>query len=203
MHGLPHKAAARQMGQPPSRGQIWISRDWRQETARTNRQVPQQGRQDISSLPNHHDFSKKCGDWPTASDLFRGVTPDVHRSARVQPSKDHRFRGYVASSRNAFAEGVQDDQVCQVGVCHNHSTRWARSWCFLTTGGQVRTVMGESGATRWWCCSPHQRPTRGGETETSRAMKWLLKADVSTSAERKSMPGTSVSIVGSQALVPS
>ena len=49
---LRHKAAALQTSQPPSRSQVWISGDWRQETARTNRQVPQQGRQDTRSLPN-------------------------------------------------------------------------------------------------------------------------------------------------------
>ena len=101
---LRHKAAALRTSQPPSRSQVWISGHWRQETARTNRQAPQQGRQDTSSLPNLHGFSKKCGDWPRA-DLFRGATPDFHRSAKAGPSKDRHFRGHVASSRKAYAEG--------------------------------------------------------------------------------------------------
>ena len=67
--------------------------------------------------------------------------------------------------------------------------------------------MGESGDHGGVACSPHQRPRRGGETETSRAMRWLLGADVRTSAGRMSMPGTSprtsLSTVGSQALAPS
>ena len=124
---LRHKAAALQTGQPPSRSQVWISGHWRQETARTNRQVPQHGRQDTNSLPHLHGSSNKCGDWPRASDPFRGATPDFHRSARVGPSKDHHFRGHVASSRIASAEGVKVNQACADGDCHNHSTRWARS----------------------------------------------------------------------------
>ena len=42
------------------------------------------------------------------------------------PSKDRHFRGHVASSDIAFAEGVQVNQACPDGLCHNHSTRWAR-----------------------------------------------------------------------------
>ena len=99
---LPHKAAVLQMGQPPSRSQVLIGGYLRQETARTYRRSRSKKRQDTSSLPNLNDFSNKCGNWPTASDLFRGATPNVHRDARVKPSKDHHIR----RSRCVFAHCV-------------------------------------------------------------------------------------------------